>query len=615
VTRHLLLAVVILSPSLAAAEPGGDIDLQAFRPAMDSRGFITVDASQVLGPGELSFGLVTTWGRNLLAFEDGDRTYRVENIITPTLVTAVGLRPFGLELELGGALPFGVMSGDRGPDSDGGTPGDPNDDQRFGFTGQGVGDASVQAKLRLADTSRRPLGVALIAGVRLPTASAAASWIGDGAVIPELGVVVDRDRGRLRFGLEAGVRLRPDQSRFVDDVAFTSDGRPRPMTGGVIGVGSTIPFGAALSWALSARRLDLVGEVYGQLPLAGTGYLPVEAIGGLKVYLAESSFLTLGAGTGLAPGRGASPDLRAFIGIVFEPGVGDRDGDGLKDDVDRCPDDPEDHDGFEDADGCPDPDNDRDGILDVDDLCPLDPEDHDGVEDDDGCPEDDRRDRDGDGILDVDDLCPDDPEDFDGWQDEDGCPDPDNDGDGILDVDDLCPDDPEDFDGWQDEDGCPDPDNDGDGILDVDDDCPNEPENFNGFEDDDGCPDRDVVRRTGTHIDILKKIYFEYDSAVIKQESYSILDAVAYTIAHNPDLRLIEIQGHTDERGSDAYNLALSQARAEAVRDYLVEHGQIAPERLEPRGYGERVPKNPESNQDAWAENRRVEFVILRTDR
>jgi OOP family OmpA-OmpF porin len=85
---------------------------------------------------------------------------------------------------------------------------------------------------------------------------------------------------------------------------------------------------------------------------------------------------------------------------------GDRDGDGIKDNVDKCPDSPEDFDGFQDADGCPDPDNDNDGIPDKTDQCPNDPEDKDGFEDADGCPD---PDNDKDGFLDKDDKCPNDP--------------------------------------------------------------------------------------------------------------------------------------------------------------------------------------------------------------
>jgi len=104
-------------------------------------------------------------------------------------------------------------------------------------------------------------------------------------------------------------------------------------------------------------------------------------------------------------------------------------------------------------------------IPDVDDECTMKPEDMDGFQDDDGCPD---LDNDGDGIPDTDDQCKNTPEDVDGFEDKDGCPDPDNDGDGIKDAADKCPDEPEDIDGFQDDDGCPDIDNDNDGIKEGD---------------------------------------------------------------------------------------------------------------------------------------------------
>ncbi|HEY4395928.1 MAG TPA: thrombospondin type 3 repeat-containing protein, partial [Polyangia bacterium] len=116
-----------------------------------------------------------------------------------------------------------------------------------------------------------------------------------------------------------------------------------------------------------------------------------------------------------------SPLARAFIGIVFEPSIGDRDHDGIKDNVDKCPDEPEDKDGFEDADGCPDPDNDTDGIPDNFDNCPNEAEDADGFQDEDGCPD---PDNDKDGIPDASDKCPMQPETLNGIKDDDGCPDP-----------------------------------------------------------------------------------------------------------------------------------------------------------------------------------------------
>src|SRR6186997_3452209 len=85
----------------ARGQVGGNIDLNAFRPAMDSRGYITVNASQVLGHTELSFGLVTNWGYKVLQFEEGDNHYDVTNVITPTIIGAIGLKLGPIELEPG----------------------------------------------------------------------------------------------------------------------------------------------------------------------------------------------------------------------------------------------------------------------------------------------------------------------------------------------------------------------------------------------------------------------------------------------------------------------------------------------------------------------------------
>jgi len=373
-------------------------------------------------------------------------------------------------------------------------------------------------------------------------------------------------------------------------------------------------FGGGLSWRV-IESLDLIGETYGTYLLSRDSDSAVrvsaEAVGGIKVFVERNSYLTLGGG-GRYTGGFEAADVRVFLGFVFEPSIGDRDGDGKKDDVDRCPDDPEDYDGFKDDDGCPDPDNDNDGILDVDDRCPNVPEDHDGHDDDDGCPESEDGDRDGDGIPDKVDQCPDEPEDRDGFQDEDGCPDPDNDNDGIPDKLDKCPNDPEDKDGFEDEDGCPDPDNDRDGIPDVKDKCPNDPETYNGFEDEDGCPDKGSVIIQDNNIVILEKIQFAYNSAEILPTSNRILDAVAVTLSHHPEFELLEVAGHADERGNDAYNLRLTQDRVNSVVRALVARN-IEKSRLRSKGYGEYCPIDPAHNEAAWEQNRRVEFKILKT--
>jgi OOP family OmpA-OmpF porin len=609
-------ALLVVAPSPARAQDAGDISVNPFHHAMDSRGYLTVNASQVLGNKEFAFGLVTDWGYKLVALEGaGGTTFDVNHIVTPTLLAAGGLKLGPAELEFGATIPFVVVAGDRGPDSDGGTPTNPNDDLNFGMSGQGVGNIGLHLKTRFLKTSKGPkIGVGLIGSLYLGTfggdSSPRGKFLGDDKLTPQVLLVVDKEFGRerrFRAAINAGFRARTGATAYTD----TGSGEAgSPATGEVIESGNEVPFGVGVAYALSPQKFDVLGEVYGAFAPNGQNYQPLEAIGGIKVYLARNSFLTLGGGAGVVPGKAGNPRARAFIGIIFEPNIGDRDGDGYKDDVDACPSEPEDFDDFEDADGCPEPDNDKDGILDEDDKCPLNPEDKDEFEDEDGCPEGNKNDRDGDGLLDDVDQCPDDPEDFDKFQDEDGCPDPDNDQDGILDVDDLCPNDPEDKDGWEDEDGCPDPDNDKDRILDNDDRCPNEPETRNGFEDEDGCPDRGRVVLTGNNIEILDKVFFEYQQR-IKSESFPILDAVAATLEGNPDIQLIEVQGHADERGNDAYNLDLSTKRAAAVKQYLIDKG-IDKDRLESQGYGETQPLDNRHNEAAWAKNRRVEFLIIK---
>ena len=98
----------------------------------------------------------------------------------------------------------------------------------------------------------------------------------------------------------------------------------------------------------------------------------------------------------------------------------DTDGDGIPDNVDKCPNEPEDKDGFQDDDGCPDPDNDADGVPDATDKCPNEAEDKDGFQDEDGCPD---PDNDADGVLDAQDKCPTEQETRNGYKDDDGCPD------------------------------------------------------------------------------------------------------------------------------------------------------------------------------------------------
>lgn len=312
-------------------------------------------------------------------------------------------------------------------------------------------------------------------------------------------------------------------------------------------------------------------------------------------------------------------EVHASVGLQFGAAssaaapvvtVADTDNDGLTDDNDRCPKEAEDKDGFEDEDGCPDPDDDLDGIADAGDRCPRDAETRNGIDDEDGCPE---KDPDQDGLVGTADQCPTDPEDKDAFLDEDGCPDPDNDADGVADAADRCPREPEDKDSFQDDDGCPDPDNDGDGIPDSVDACPNEAETFNGREDDDGCPDKGVVLvvLTADKVEIKQQVNFPTNKAKIKRSSYTLLATIAKILLLHPEITKVRIEGHTDSAGSDAKNLRLSQARADAVRRHLIEVNGIEAARLESVGRGETQPIADNTTKAGKAANRRSEFVIV----
>ncbi|MBN8611996.1 MAG: OmpA family protein [Deltaproteobacteria bacterium] len=659
-----LLSATLLStafaPSTASAQLTGNgltsrgdvglgMDLQLFRPAMDSKGYLSVNGTDILGHLDFSFGLIVNGGFGLVPFTgfhndstvaaadiEGQRCpsgilcgRAVDYVFTGILHANLGLANI---LEVGLQIPIGFSSGPNLT-----IPGILNDydstraGQGIGY--QGFGNLIVHSKLRILRAERNGgfgLGVGL--QVEFPTGNAQ-RFVGDNTIGLWPMVLGEYRVDRyVRFGLQVGARLF-----FGDTPTIPVGGRTelaagvgntvcgRDMMNGMTQCsttgGSNVSYGPYLTYGLGAgfrlgdSPLELTAEIYGGSifqSIGQTGGNSLEAMGGLKIFVERNSYLVLSGGGAIPISGLLSADVRGMVGFIFEPSIGDRDGDGYRDDTDQCPDEPEDFDNFGDEDGCPDPDNDRDGILDVDDECPMVPEDRDGDSDEDGCPEGNEGDRDGDGILDADDQCPDDPEDRDGFQDEDGCPDPDNDQDGILDVDDLCPNDPEDRDGFQDEDGCPDPDNDADRILDRDDSCPNDPETYNGTEDEDGCPDRGSVIVTDEGIIILEKIYFETDSAVIMERSYPIVDAVATTLINNPQIQYIEIQGHADERSSDEYNIRLTTDRAAAVLEALVQRG-VARDRMRSGGYGERCPLDPRHTPEAWEQNRRVEFKILRT--
>ena len=292
----------------------------------------------------------------------------------------------------------------------------------------------------------------------------------------------------------------------------------------------------------------------------------------------------------------------AFGGISFGFGgrPSDEDNDGVPNKFDKCAATP--IGARVDASGCP-MDNDSDGVFDGIDRCEGTPKG--ALVDATGCP----LDTDKDGSFDGIDACPDTPAGV--RVDATGCP-LDSDGDGVYDGPDQCP-------GTVkgcivNSNGCP-SDADQDGVCDGVDKCPDTQANVRV--DVSGCPIQVSVRETElieTGMIRLQDINFDTGKATIKEDSYKILDDVGNILVKWPQLR-IEIGGHTDARGSDAYNQKLSESRAKAVLDYLVQKfPELIPNQFTTVGYGERQPISTNRTQLGMAKNRRVEFKVLNTE-
>ncbi|HZS38745.1 MAG TPA: OmpA family protein [Polyangia bacterium] len=642
---RLLTALCLAASATASAQPVQDrsFNPQIFHAAPGPDEFISVEPAAPLQHKGFAFGAYFNYARNefsILGFDatkgttSGSRSDLIKAAIGADLWGAFGLwNRFQIAL----AIPMTLyQTGNDFTDSHLAAP-------VKAPSGFAFGDPRIHLKVRLWGKDRG-IQISLSHWLSIPLGKDD-DFGGEkhfGGVAGEGRVLAGWEAERWRAGAFIGVNWRAHTSTFFSTVA-----------------GQQLTYGGAFAFDVLVRRLSLVAELYGHsnsfdsvtISNAGSGKIsitdvndaPLELDIAAKFFVIPGLSLNLGVGNGLIAGLG-SPQPRVYLGAVYAPDRRDRDHDGVPDSIDKCPDVPEDKDGFQDDDGCPDPDNDNDTILDRDDKCPNQAEDFDQFEDEDGCPDPDndkdgiddlhdacpndpedhkppkpddgcpvsKTDTDGDGIMDSVDKCPTEPEDKDGFQDEDGCPDPDNDNDGIPDGFDNCPMEPEDLDGFQDEDGCPDPDNDHDGILDKDDKCPNEPETINGYQDEDGCPDKgppSKVKIENGQIVILEKIFFDTDKAKIKPKSFGILDQVAQVIKGHPEFK-IRVEGHTDSQGNDAHNTKLSQERADSVRTYLIKK-MIAPERLVSVGYGPSAPIADNKTKAGREANRRVEFHIV----
>src|SRR6478736_3381229 len=595
------------SPTRAPASNGDGMDTHLFRPAIDSKGFFSVNGSDILGAGNVSFGLVLDYGHALMrtrsskvpqgTFTDIDGVEHMDQCVdencsmiggegagVKALVQNSFQGTFGFNYgvanmaTVGLSIPVNLMTGDVAYNIGRNDTGLYNsaklDSQKLSFL-------ALHGKLRLTRVDRG-IGLAVLLQAGIPISGAPRDLGADPKFWYWPQFIIENQFGaerRFKLGLNVGFRGHAGNNPRFENAAGQSQLKEGTFEYSNLG---TYNFG--LSYRV-LDPLDLVAESYATYQLGGKSdskqKFSNEFLGGIKLFIESNSYLMMGAGSRAFSTGFEAADVRMVLGFVYEPSIGDRDGDGYKDDQDQCPDEPEDFDGFKDEDGCPDPDNDNDGILDVNDRCPNVPEDFDGDHDTDGCPE---IDRDGD-----------------------------RDGDGIPDKKDKCPDDPEDKDGFEDLDGCPDPDNDKDQIPDVKDKCPNEPETYNGFQDQDGCPDKGKVIIEGNDIVILEKVQFETGSAKILPQSNGILDAVAATLKGHPEFTVLEVAGHADERNTDAYNLNLTRLRAAAVMDALKSRG-VQSNRLVSQGYGEYCPLDAASNPAAWEKNRRVEFKVVKTE-
>jgi len=645
-----LVAAALLAslyPRVALAQQERSFSPQIFHVAPGPDEFITVESAVPLRHKSYGLGLELNWARNTFSIFNYDaitnkttsvRANLLENVLGGDLWAAFGLfNRFQLAISYPITLYQNGQSFDDSNPPPGGTHVAPP-------SAVAAGDPRLHLKARLYGKDQgAQVALSYWQGFPLGSDKRFGGEAHFGGFSGEPRLLLGWEAPFWRIGLFVGFLWRAHVSQFFSTI-----------------VGQQLTYGGAVAIGPMKKRLTLVAEVYGHsnsidsrtvINGGGSNSItdindnPLEIDVAAKVMVIYGLSLNAGVGTGIISGLG-SPEPRVFVGATWAPSFADRDKDGIPDQVDQCPDQPEDHDGFKDDDGCPDPDNDADTIPDDKDKCPNQAEDFDQFQDDDGCPDPDndndgiddlhdacpndaedhkppkpndgcpasKTDSDGDGVPDSIDKCPNDPEDKDGFEDADGCPDPDNDNDGIPDNFDQCPNAPEDMDGFQDEDGCPDPDNDKDGVPDKVDKCPNEPETINGYQDDDGCPDNGPPPKAKIdlkkhQIVILDKVFFDTNKSTIKPVSFGLLDQVAQILKGYSEIK-IEIQGHTDSQGDMDHNIQLSKERAESVRTYLIKKG-IDPARMVSGGYGPTVPIADNKTKAGREANRRVEFHIL----
>lgn len=453
----------------------GQFNIQRFGAAPGPRNFLTTRTVRTDGEHAFSIGAMGSFAYEPLVIQLSGQVCQERNDCNTRAVQALGavdLMPTYTpipQIQLGLRIPLTYVYG-QGMTVEG-LPQRNRDLGIDGIDSFAVSDPELEAKFRFYGTLDTPVavGAAIFGTAPLGKAMAKDNFIGSDSFTGGGRLIFDAKFSIMQVALNAGYRYQKS-AQIVSELGSE----------GFVGLAA----GAQLAPTIRILADAFATSQFGSD--AGTNTAEVGIAAQFSPLMSPWA-VTLGGGPGLIRGAIGVPVVRGYLGVSYTHESRDEDNDGIVGAADLCPASPEDFDGFEDEDGCPDIDNDGDAIPDAADKCPNDPEDLDNFEDLDGCPD---YDNDKDGIPDEQDRCPNEPESLNGFDDEDGCPDiKDSDRDGIPDDKDQCINEPEDTDGFQDTDGCPDLDNDGDGIPDSEDECGDEPENFNGVKDEDGCPE------------------------------------------------------------------------------------------------------------------------------
>jgi outer membrane protein OmpA-like peptidoglycan-associated protein len=435
-----------------------------------------------------------------------------------------------------------------------------------------VGDLALDVKYGLLDPRKGGIGFAPTVRIGLPTGGVDSPLAHHGLGL-YLGLPVGTGNGawRASFVPSAGILLALDPNEAARQSPQVSVGAGVERDIGMFAVGLEATAPELLTMAVPGTRLA-EATVFGRL----------RAENDVEFRLGASGFLEA---------EREQPGARVLLSVGYAPALSwDKDGDGLEDQDDKCPAEAEDKDGFQDDDGCPDPDNDQDGIPDENDTCPLEAEDKDEWQDDDGCPDLNTK-------VTV------------HFKDDAGTPitvgtftigDKTAEHDASVEVP-------------------------GGAKYTLVVNAPEYLEKKAEIEIPNGKPyelrvtlkkapppkpsAENLVVITKEKIEFYDKIYFDTNKATIQAKSNAVLDAIAKALVEHPEIQVVRVEGHTDKQGSDRKNLELSQQRADSVRAYLLGKG-VAAERLVAKGWGETKPVDPADTPAAYEANRRVEFVI-----